>query len=60
MSAQFSRGLRNESMTCTTPLSGLMISRIKWKLRTHKSSIIHLNEESEIECVENSNTHLKL
>jgi len=32
MSAHSSRGLRFESMTSTTPLSGLMISRIKWNL----------------------------
>jgi len=34
--------LRPGSMTFTTPSSGTMINRIKWKLHTHKESIIRL------------------
>jgi hypothetical protein len=42
MFAHFSKGVRFESMTLTTPSSTIMINRIKWKLHTHNESIIRL------------------
>jgi hypothetical protein len=42
MFAHFSKGVRFESMTLTTPSSIIMINRIKWKLHTHNESIICL------------------